>query len=210
MRRILRQQFPTKTFSVIAALICIAALTACTSKSESLSTPTLAEPSAMPPAKVPAPSDVPELTPTKDNTFDQAQLYVGEWSGEWRNTTFGSTGAARASTTAEPDGSATFTVDLDGFVFGALDPDPMTYIGTYTADGATFETPDDPLFGDLTIIVTRDGEITIQGELVPIDGIASLFATGTITADEVSLNYTVAFSGGGEAVGELVLTKTQP
>ena len=153
---------------------------------------------------------MPEPTPTEDNTYDQVQLYLGEWSGEWHNTTFGSTGAARASTTAEPDGSATFTVDLDGFVFGALDPNPMTYIGTYTADGVTFEAPGDPLFGDLTIIVTRDGEITIQGELVPIEGIASLFASGTITADEVSLSYTVAFAGGGEAVGEMVLAKTQP
>ena len=72
MRRILRQQFPSKTFSVIAVLIFMAALTACNSKSAPLSTPTLAEPpkpadskppepSAVPPTKVPTPTDVPTV-----------------------------------------------------------------------------------------------------------------------------------------------------
>ena len=70
MRRIMRQQFPSKTLSVMAVLIFIAALTACDSKSASISTPTLAEPpksadskppepSAVPPTKIPTPTAVP-------------------------------------------------------------------------------------------------------------------------------------------------------
>lgn len=159
------------------------------------------------PASPTPPPPTPKPTATED-LFALVEPYLGEWNGEWRNTTFGSSGAARATIEAQPDGTASFTVDLDGFVFGALNPDPKTYTGSFTADGATFVAPDDPLFGDLTIQVSPDGEVTITGEMVPIQGIAQLDAVGSITPDEIALEYTVTFVGGDLAVGEMALTKS--
>lgn len=146
-------------------------------------------------------------TPAEDTAYQDVQAYLGEWSGAWRNITFGSSGAAFATLAAEQDGTASFTVDLDGFVFGVIDPDPITYVGSFSADGAIFEAPGDPLFGDLTMKVTADGEVAIVGELVPIEGIAQLSATGTITPEEIFLEYIVTFAAGDTAVGEMTLTK---
>lgn len=159
------------------------------------------------PASPTSPPPTPEPTATED-LFALVEPYLGEWSGEWRNTTFGSSGAVRATLEAQPDGTASFTVDLDGFVFGALDPDPKTYTGSYTADGATFEAPGDPLFGDLTIQASFDGQVTITGEMVPVPGIAQLDAVGSFTPQEIALEYTVTFAGGDLAEGEMTLTKT--
>jgi hypothetical protein len=190
-------------FLLVSAL----ALAACGGSAAPEATPTPEMEQVAPTATTPPPSPTPEPTEEKNAAYEQGRTLAGEWSGSWENTTFGSTGGARAVIDVQPDGDATFTIDLDGMVFGALDPDPMSYEGTYDADGAVFEAPSDPLFGDLTITVDADGEVTINGELVPVDGIASLSAEGSITSDAIQLEYTVGFTGGGEAKGVLNLAK---
>jgi hypothetical protein len=183
---------------VILVLMASILLTACGSDT----------PEPTKPPEPPPPTDTPiPPTPTEDTTFQEVQAYLGEWSGEWRNITFGSSGAVSATFAAEEDGTAAFTIDLDGYVFGAFDPDPMTYTGSFSSEGAVFDIPTDPLFGDLTITATTDGEISIEGNLVPIEGIAQISATGTITAEEIHLDYTVTFSAGDPAIGEMNLTK---
>lgn len=185
----------------------VLALAACGGGGAPEATPTPEPEQMAPTATTPPPEPTAAPTATEDTGYEQARAFAGEWSGSWENTTFGSSGDAHASIDVQPDGTATFTVDLDGMVFGMLDPDPMTYEGTYNADGATFEAPGDPLFGDLTIFVVPGGEVTINGELVPIEGIASLSASGNISEDTIELEYTVVFTGGGEAMGVLNLTK---
>ena len=53
--------------------------------------------------------------------------YVGEYEGEWNNTTFGSSGAMFVSVLEVNTGAGfmLIEVDLDGNVFGAADPDPF-------------------------------------------------------------------------------------
>ncbi len=157
----------------------------------------------------PAPEPTTQVppTPTEDAAFQALQAYLGAWSGEWRNTTFGSSGAVSATVSADEDGTMTFSVDLDGFVFGALDPDPVTYSGNFDAEGAVFNIPGDPLLGDLTITVTADGEVVIVGESVPDERIDKVSAVGTVTPEEISLEYIVTFTTGDSAVGEMSLTK---
>jgi hypothetical protein len=188
-------------------LVLALALVACGGEAAPEPTPTPEPEQMAPTATTPPPAPTSAPTATEDTGFEQASAFAGEWSGSWENTTFGSSGDARAAIDVQPDGTATFTVDLDGMVFGMLDPDPMTYEGTYDANGATFEAPGDPLFGDLAISVTPAGDVTINGELVPVDGIASLSASGTISSDSIQLEYTVVFTGGGEAMGVLNLVK---
>ncbi len=146
-------------------------------------------------------------TPTEDAIFQALQEYMGDWRGEWRNLTFGSSGGIHATVNAEEDGTLTFTVDLDGFVFGALDPDPISYSGNFDAEGVVFNIPGDPLFGDLSITVTEDGEVAIVGEAVPDERIEKISAVGTVTPGEISLEYIVAFAAGDSAVGDMTLTK---
>ncbi len=146
-------------------------------------------------------------TPTEDPVFQALQAYLGSWSGEWHNITFGSSGAVSATVNADEDGTLTISVDLDGFVFGAFDPDPITYSGNFDAEGAVFTIPGDPLFGDLTITITEDGEVAIVGESVPDERIDKVSAVGTVTPQEISLEYIVGFTTGDSAVGDMTLTK---
>lgn len=139
--------------------------------------------------------------------YEAAKAYEGSWAGQWTNTTFGSAGAVTVQITITEDGTATYTVDLGGMVFGVIDPPEMTYVGTFDADGALFEAPGDPLFGDLTITINAAGEIAVVGDLVPIAGIARLEAGGTVTPGTMELTYTVFFAGGGSAVGVMTLEK---
>jgi hypothetical protein len=165
--------------------------------------PTAAEEYVAPPV-APQASEEP---PGAEDAYQRVQRMAGEWSGEWRNITFASSGDATASVSVDAEGGATFTIDLDGMVFGMADPPPMTYSGTYDADGAYFEAPDDPLFGDLSIRFASNGDASVVGELVPVEGVARLEAYGTATADGVQLFYTVYFLGGSSAEGELTLHK---
>ncbi|MEJ2550127.1 MAG: hypothetical protein P8Z41_07635 [Anaerolineales bacterium] len=156
-----------------------------------------------------APEPIVEVppTPTEDPVFQALQAYLGSWSGEWHNITFGSSGAVSATVSADEEGTLTISLDLDGSVFGASDPDPVIYSGNFDAEGAVFTIPGDPLFGDLTITITEYGEVVIVGESVPDERIDKVSAVGTVTPEEISLEYIVAFTTGDSAVGDLTLTK---
>jgi len=157
----------------------------------------------------PAPEPTTEVpaTPTEDVAFQALQAYLGNWRGEWHNITFGSSGAVTATVSADEDGTLSISLDLDGLVFGALDPDPISCSGNFDAEGAVFNIPNDPLFGDLSITITEDGEVAIVGESVPDERIEKISAVGTITPEEISLEYIVAFAAGDSAVGDMTLTK---
>lgn len=175
-------------------------------------TPPPQEPATDTPEPTPEPSDTPtaEPSPTEDTGYDRALLFTGKWEGEWRNTTFGSRGGIEAEAFANPDGTASFSIDLGGLVFGALDPDPQTYSGTFDAEGAYFQILDDPVFGEVLITILSSGEVSMTADLIPDPGIATMEATGALTPDELTATYTITFIGGGQASGEVTLTKVEP
>jgi hypothetical protein len=146
-------------------------------------------------------------TPESNTAYDQAAQFEGEWVGVWTNNTFGSTGDVTVTIIVGTDGTGIFLVDLGGLVFGTVDPPEMRYEGTYTLDGALFEAAGDPLFGDLTITINSAGEVSILGDLIPIDGIARLEASGTISLESMDLHYVVLFPGGGQADGVFTLAR---
>jgi hypothetical protein len=90
-------------------------------------------------------------------TSASAGFVNGRYEGAWNNLTFGSMGAASLDVSiVGTDGS--FTLDLDGFVFGVIDPPAATVTGTVNPDGSVdFDiTNPDPIFG-ATTVVTFDG-----------------------------------------------------
>jgi hypothetical protein len=118
-----------------------------------------------------------------------ATIFVGSWV----NTTFNSTGAA--SFTVDISGAdVSFTVDLDGFVFGGADPGALTLTGTIAGDTATLTALDHPTYGDASgtfNLVT--GAIEAQMTDLPNPSIDRVSITGTGSPSAIALDYVVCF-----------------
>jgi hypothetical protein len=161
------------------------------------------------PDAAPAATDtpVPQPTATTDTGYDTFTAWSGGWSGSWTNTTFGSTGPIEAEVVFNPDGTASFTFDAGGFVFGAIDPPAVTFDATYDAMGVTIDMPGDAIFGDVTVTMHPDGTFEMAGDVIPTTGIARVEAAGTFTETSAEGTYTVFFDGEGVAEGTFTMTK---
>lgn len=146
---------------------------------------------------------------TTQSLYERYQQFAGTWQGQWQNNTFSTSGPASATADVQADGTVSATIDLGGSVFGLLDPPPQTVTSTYNNDGVVFEETG-TLIGDIKVTLTRTGEntgsISIQVTNIPISGINSLTASGTINLNSLHLDYTINFSDGSSANGVLDLT----
>lgn len=146
---------------------------------------------------------------TQDVTLSAAPVaaFIGNWSGNWVNSTFGSTGDVTmvfgANTVAQ---TVSVTVDLNGTVFGAINPPAFTITGPYVPNAVNTVTGS-AFGGTFTATFTPPGQISGSVTGIPVAGISRVDFTGTVTGTTVTLNYTVTFSGGGTAIGTLTLTK---
>ncbi len=103
-----------------------------------------------------------------------AAALAGDYTGEWHNLTFGSTGGIAAGFTVDEAGAtASLTLDLGGNVFGAADPDPFTIDFDLTAGEPYAGTSD--LLGDYTVAVQPDGHVVITAPQVPGLGLEAIF-----------------------------------
>lgn len=128
-----------------------------------------------------------------------AQQFEGRFEGEWRNTTFGSTGPAVAEVVVDAAAKvATFTLDLGGNVFGASDPDPVVTDLDLTTDGPWEGTND--LLGDYTIMIDTEGHLTLTAPSVPGLGM-EMVVEGDLDPDGFQLTYTISNAGGVFAEG---------
>jgi len=116
-------------------------------------------------------------------------------TGQWNNTTFGSSGGVTIDATVV--GTAfNITVDLDGFVFGSVDPAPFNFSGDLSG-GGNFNAAGVPNLGDLSGSIDGLGNIDLSFTNVPNLNIDSVFASGTTDgATFVSMTYEVVFAGG--------------
>ena len=80
--------------------------------------------------------------------------FAGNWAGQWRNNTFGSSGTITAVVTVDTI-AQTFrsTTDVNGFVFGQGDPPAETFSGPYTASGASL-TGTSAFFGIVSVNIS--------------------------------------------------------
>jgi hypothetical protein len=135
-----------------------------------------------------------------------ATILAGEWAGDWRNTTHGSTGAVLAGVRVDTAGlTATVTIDLGGAVFGGDDPAPFEFVVDLSA--APPYTATTALLGEITLMVTDTGIFTLEAADVPAAGIATFRATGTAGSERVDVEYTVGLEDGSEAAGMATLLR---
>lgn len=93
-----------------------------------------------------------------------AEPFLGEYQGEWNNTTFGSSGSVYLNVLEVnvEAGYILVQVDLGGNVFGASDPD--LFVVEIFAGGDSLEISDTAFLGAETIEVGDDGRITVTAQ----------------------------------------------
>ncbi len=138
-------------------------------------------------------------------TIDWTQL-AGTWSGTWTNTSFASSDAINATITIDIETlSAVMVLDVDGFVFGQLNPLPMTILGTLMPTTMVVDY-NAPLHGRVAFELAL-GAFDLQSESVPAACCSAWTYTGTNSTTEHSGSFTVEFPGGGSAQGVVTVTK---
>jgi hypothetical protein len=124
-----------------------------------------------------------------------AQAYAGSYSGEWNNTTFGSSGSVEVVFTVDAAAAtASLVLDLGGSVFGSGDPDPVEVEFDLTADGPYAGTSD--LFGDFTVAVDGDGHLVMTAPSVPGLTGMKMVTEGDFTADGFAATYVITHPAG--------------
>ena len=144
------------------------------------------------------------FTATGTAAFNASQ-YAGNYSGTWTNTTFNSTGTTSATVsvnTAASTMSIVFAVTGQVLGQGGVN---TTQGGSYTNTGASVSNIVVPVMGTVTFAIDAAGNITASGTNIPNANINRWNATGTISATQVRVNYTVTFTDGSTAVGTISL-----
>jgi hypothetical protein len=137
------------------------------------------------------------------------QEFIGEWTGEWVNTTFGSEGPMTVVLEAVDDATFSVSADLDGFVFGQSDPEPERWIVALGDLGAPL-TIQSATFGELTLILSTEGA-RITAADVPAAGIQSFqLDAGFSPGFQIVGTYLVGFDDGTVAEGTAELQRIEP
>jgi hypothetical protein len=148
--------------------------------------------------------------------FSRAALVdmVGRYVGAWTNITFGSTGKAVIIIGISGTNS-TLTFDMDGFVFGYIDPPAITMPGTVVGNTMLIDNHGVGIFGDIKGSI--DGTTgAFQTSLTNVPGgfITQVTNVGLITNGIINVNYTVDFPGApsstNPAHGVMVAVLTPP
>jgi len=172
------------------------------------STPTPVGTSTATPVLTSTPTPTRTVSPTPTPT-SLAAAFAGNYSGQWVNNTFSTTGSANLAVTVDTN-AQTFqaTLTLGGSVFGAGTPGPQTLSGSYSSFGGTI-TQTTPLFGNVTLNINpMTGGITGNCTNLPNPNISRIDFTGTGTPQRITINYTITFTsagGGGTATGAMTL-----
>ncbi|MCH7564447.1 MAG: hypothetical protein IH968_11565 [Gemmatimonadetes bacterium] len=101
--------------------------------------------------------------------------------------------------------AVTIVLDISGAVFGLSDPPPIN--GTGTLGATTFSgSANTPLHGPVTVDASL-ADISFQSTNVPATGIDAWTSAGAVVGNQYTGTFTIAFTGGGSAVGTAQLTK---
>lgn len=133
-----------------------------------------------------------------------ASDFQGSWTGTWQDTMWGLSGAASADVSVnESNQTVTFSLDLDGNVFGAGDPPSETFTGTYDDTTFTVSTTS-VVFGSASLIFNIDG--TIGGSGTP-SGFDEVRFHGTGSPTQITINFDLYDGGSIAGSGSMTLNK---
>jgi len=133
--------------------------------------------------------------------------YVGNWAGSWHNNTFGTSGPATLAVALDPTGTQmTWTIAVQGNVFGGAAPPPETFTGTVTVGGITLSGTS-VSFGQLQLNIDPNGVVTGSGTNVNSPNVSGFIFSGNWTAGGFSLTYTASLTAGGTATGTFLMNK---
>ncbi len=141
--------------------------------------------------------------------YEELQPYEGRWIGGWTNETFKTSGDIVVDVVIREDGYVDVTYDLQGYVFGWINPEPRTTRGVYNVEGVFFTVSNDYVFGDVNVHLTPEQLIVISGARIPLTRVDLVEATGTFDETQASLEYTVRFLRTGGSRGAVTLIKEQ-
>lgn len=116
----------------------------------------------------------------------------GLYTGQWDNLTFSSSGPATMLIEDLGGGVVQMTIDVDGNVFGFVDPPPGVVTGTVVADVFTLDPVlGDPTFGDISGTIDAAGQADF--ELINAAGgsFSSVMITGTAIGGVFDLDYQI-------------------
>lgn len=137
--------------------------------------------------------------------FETFSGLAGEYQGTWTNSTFGTKGSVEARLALPQDGTATFSVDVGGLVFGLVDPEPKTFSGVYNVQEVYFSANDE-LFGNFVVSIKPSGELTMQAPNVSAPGIDRFEVNGVFANGAINARYVIFMKGGTRAEGSVQLT----
>ena len=133
--------------------------------------------------------------------------YAGSWAGSWRNNTFGSSGPATLAVSMNSAGTQmSWTIAVQGNVFGGAAPPPETFLGTVSANRITLS-GNSVSFGQLVLNIDQNGVVTGSGTNVNSPNVSRFDFTGTWTRAGFNLSYTATLTSGGTATGSFAMTK---
>lgn len=139
-------------------------------------------------------------TPPREASALSLDAIGGSYVGSWLNQTFGSTGAARIDITIT-GGVVDVVFDMDGFVFGQVDPPAIAMTGSLAGNVMSFASSGLGLVGDIAgAIQGDDGSFSFTLRTIPGDFISQVDVSGTLAPNlagnlAFALQYSVAFPG---------------
>jgi hypothetical protein len=136
-----------------------------------------------------------------------ASGFAGHWTGSWNNVTFSTTGGIDAVIDVQTDGTAALTLKLTGHVLGGDEPPQAVFPGQYDESGLFFNGSGLPIFGNLQITISPQGNFGMESMQPPSTTVLGMGAQGNITGDTIDLTYLVTLLNGQAASGTATLTR---
>jgi hypothetical protein len=126
---------------------------------------------------------------------------LGTYSGLWSNQTYSTSGPISFVIADSQPGFLTMTTTLGGGVFGGTAPAPFAVTADLRTPGSIILSGGSGAFGTITGTLGSDGAFQATLSSIPLAGISSATASGTLLNGSFNVNYTINFLGGYPATG---------
>jgi hypothetical protein len=137
--------------------------------------------------------------------------FHGSYTGNWNNTTYGTTGTLSLSMgMVESTQSSLMRITITGNMFGSSAPSPILLYAGYSLSGTNVisASGSDAVLGNYTFTVDSKQKFTFTSTDVPSPNVSGLAATGNFHGDKIDGTYTVNMRPSGVATGNFEMDHT--